>query len=143
MVDLDGTLCNFEHRRHLIETSPKQWDHFHSLMCNDKPNYSVASVVALHLQFGYQVFFVTGRFQSYRDVTNSWIDEHLYCFGQIPILMRDDGDHRPDDEVKEEIYHAFIEPSFDVKLVLDDRDHVVKMWRRLGLECWQVARGDY
>jgi hypothetical protein len=30
-----------------------------------------------------------------------------------------------------------------VRLVLDDRNSVVKMWRSLGLECWQVAEGDF
>ncbi|WP_441347838.1 phosphatase domain-containing protein, partial [Staphylococcus aureus] len=25
----------------------------------------------------------------------------------------------------------------------DDRTQVVEMWRRIGVECWQVASGDF
>ena len=31
----------------------------------------------------------------------------------------------------------------DVFLVVDDRDKVVKMWRDLGLNTFQVAPGDF
>ncbi|WP_444533355.1 phosphatase domain-containing protein [Vibrio parahaemolyticus] len=26
---------------------------------------------------------------------------------------------------------------------MDDRTQVVEMWRRIGVECWQVASGDF
>jgi FMN phosphatase YigB (HAD superfamily) len=143
ICDLDGTLCDFEHRRHLFKPDPKEWDAFHDAMMDDAPNWNVASVVALHLEFQYRVIFVTGRFERFRKATVAWLDEHLPAFNRCPILMRDDGDHRSDQDIKEEIYKAFIEPIYDVKLVLEDRSHVVEMWRRNGMECWQVARGDY
>lgn len=30
-----------------------------------------------------------------------------------------------------------------VEIVFDDRNSVVKMWRLLGLTCFQVAEGDF
>ena len=59
------------------------------------------------------------------------------------LFMRADGDYRADSIVKEEIYHDKIEPVYNVLLVLDDRDSVVKMWRSLGLTCLQVAEGNF
>lgn len=32
IVDLDGTLANCEHRRHFLETKPKDWKSFHGLV---------------------------------------------------------------------------------------------------------------
>ena len=29
------------------------------------------------------------------------------------------------------------------KFVVEDRDQVVKMWRSLGLTCFQCAKGDF
>ena len=36
-------------------------------------------------------------------------------------------------------------PDYKNKIfcVLDDRDRVVKMWRDLGLTCFQVAQGNF
>ena len=53
--------------------------------------------------------------------------------------MRADGDFRPDDVVNEEIFRRDIARLFNVIDVLEDRDRVVKMWRRLGPVCFQVA----
>jgi hypothetical protein len=41
--------------------------------------------------------------------------------------MRGEKDHRPDEIVKEEIYHKYIEPEYNVVAIFDDRDKVVKM----------------
>ncbi|BBG28735.1 Hypothetical protein KMC15_gp187 [Escherichia phage KIT03] len=30
-----------------------------------------------------------------------------------------------------------------MKLAIDDRTQVVEMWRRIGVECWQVDSGDF
>jgi hypothetical protein len=57
--------------------------------------------------------------------------------------MREAGDHRPDWIVKKEIYNNLISKEFDVKLVFDDRQQVVDMWRSIGLTCFQVAEGNF
>ena len=57
--------------------------------------------------------------------------------------MRKGGDKRIDSIVKKELYRKYIEPFYRVKLVLDDRNQVVDMWRDLGLPCWQVAPGNF
>jgi hypothetical protein len=57
--------------------------------------------------------------------------------------MREAGDSRKDSIVKQELYERHIKPSYDVFVVLDDRNQVVDMWRSLGLVCLQVAPGDF
>ena len=59
------------------------------------------------------------------------------------LWMRAAGDQRGDDVVKAELFDAHVRHRFLVRVVLDDRDRVVAVWRRLGLTCWQVDYGDF
>lgn len=59
------------------------------------------------------------------------------------LFQRKKGDYRPDEIIKEEIYHQEIEGKFDIIAVFDDRNKVVNMWRNLNLLCLQVNNGDF
>jgi len=48
----------------------------------------------------------------------------------------------PDEILKKAMLDTFVDVN-DVFLVVDDRDKVVKMWRDLGLNTFQVAPGDF
>ena len=80
------------------------------------------------------------------DLTLAWLDYYcaIYNMGRYPTLyMREAGDNRPDYMVKKELYYNLISKEFDVKLVFDDRQQVVDMWRSIGLTCFQVAEGNF
>ena len=62
------------------------------------------------------------------------------------LYMREEGDHRPDSEVKIDLFKQMKRdwPTTNVEMVIDDRDAVVSMWRRkLGLPCMQVNYGEF
>lgn len=146
IFDIDGTLADCEHRRHHVTGKKKDWDAFYSEMEKDPCK---ENVIHLLLRFATSnkfkrtpILLVTGRPERYREITYDWIVDKIGYFFR-DIYMRPDGDSTPDDELKKKIYMEQIEPLYDVKLVLDDRDKVVKMWRSLGLECWQVAEGNF
>lgn len=142
IFDIDGTLANNDHRRHLVEGAPtKDWEKFFSLMHLDEPKEHVRY---LFNSFpGKAIFMVTGRFEKYRHITMDWLVRHKFDAYYSSLYMRPDGDFRPDVEFKRGVYERDIKPHFDVTLVLEDRTSVVKMWRSLGLECWQVAEGEF
>ena len=141
ICDIDGTLANISHRLHFIESKPKDWNGFFDAMDKDLPIQPVIDLVKI-LQESLPVFYVTGRPARYKEQTIAWLNENkLSTIGHI--FNRADGDHRPDDEIKREIYRGKIKPKFDVQFVLDDRDRVVQMWRDEGLLCLQVASGDF
>jgi hypothetical protein len=54
--------------------------------------------------------------------------------------MREDGDHRPDDEVKEDILNTHFDKG-RIELVIDDRPRVIRMWQRHGLKVLDVGDG--
>lgn len=69
------------------------------------------------------------------------IQPHTFTWS---LTMRAEGDHRSDDIVKKEMFYNLSEKEQEqIGIVFDDRDRVVKMWRSLGLTCFQVAPGDF
>ena len=86
------------------------------------------------------------EFENCYDLTRWWLTSHLIgaSIRYTPLLfMRGYGNHQRDDIVKEELYTKNVKPYYDVELVIDDRQQVVDMWRKLGLTCWQVAPGNF
>ena len=141
IFDIDGTLADGSHRQHHLEKVPKDWPTFLSLAHLDEPRQRVARLARMLKLADAKLLMVTGRNEKFRQVTLSWFEDYeIPCDG---LFMRPDGDFRPDYVVKQEIYERDIQPHWPADLVIDDRSSVVKMWRSIGLECWQVAEGDF
>lgn len=141
IVDIDGTIANINHRRKYVESKPKDWDKFFSLMYKDKPNETVIDIIKKYKRTGEKIILCTGRMSMYEVETDNWLKKMGVHYDEL--FMRENGDFRADDIVKKEIYQNVIEDYYNVVLVLDDRNRVVKMWRELGLTCFQVAEGDF
>ena len=91
-----------------------------------------------------KIIFVSGREGTKQCIndTRNWISDNIGDIGW-DIIFRNEGDHRNDAIVKEEIYEQYIKGQYNVLAVFDDRDRVVKMWREKGLLCNQVYYGDF
>jgi len=157
VCDLDGTLCNIEHRTHFVQVAEgaprvansgdiiyprKDWDSFFNGVPNDTVNEPVLKVLDAFrsTQHRHDIVFCSGRPERCRADTEAWLKQH--GFNHYALWMREDGDFRRDDIVKQEILDKYIDKD-RVLFVLDDRDQVVDMWRRNGLTCFQVAEGDF
>lgn len=110
VFDIDGTLADNSHRLHYIQGEKKDWDSFYAASSEDKPIEAVTELARfldnggplLNLDSDYAVVFCTGRPESTRRATGSWLS--LYCqIFPMAMYMRKDGDHRPDYVVKEEM----------------------------------------
>lgn len=153
ICDIDGTIADPTHRLHHMQVRPKRYNEFHGSADRDLPIQITIDIVRrLWVDGEYDVLFVTGRPEKIRQVTLNWLTEHT-PFKTLPSLpegvdgwmlfMRETDDKRKDEVVKREIYEKHIEPHYDVKLVLEDRRSVYKMWRDLGLLTFAVAEGDF
>jgi predicted kinase len=140
IVDLDGTLA--------LHNGRSPYDY--TKVSTDVLNETVDGVISLLSQgesFDYEsthsVIFLSGRPDSCREDTVAWIKANGWHPNSYKLFMRKAGDDRADYVVKYEIFDREIRDNYDVRLVLDDRDQVVDMWRGIGLQCWQVNRGDF
>ena len=130
IVDVDGTLA------HRVDRSPFDY----AKVDTDTYDTVIGEIVETFAKL-MNIIIVSGRPESARIDTVHWLNKHSISFDAI--FTRADGDFRQDDLVKYEIYKEHIEPFYDVKFVLDDRNQVVKMWRGEGLKVLQVAEGDF
>ncbi len=156
VVDIDGTIADIEHRKHFIDGSDgrKDWNRFYSEVNADKPIFSTIMVVdaLMHVYRGLlRCVFLTGRPESLRADTMAWL--HMYVPGiwddtctDMPLfnlVMRIEGDYRPDYIVKREQFIGAGYKMDDILLVLEDRQQVVDMWRKHDVQVFQVAKGDF
>ncbi len=138
VFDLDGTLSDPSHRTHFLNREKKDWRGFYAACDKDLPNNSIIRVLQALWVTGADVEIWTGRSSEVSDKTIGWLQDH--GLGMVPLKMRDEGDHRPDTELKEEWLNAAGRKPY---LVFEDRASVVAMWRSHGITCCQVAEGDF
>jgi len=138
ICDLDGTLALLNGR-----------DPYDASNCdtNDLPNEAVVECVKAMHSRGNKIIFMSGRDSKHRPQTVRFIEK--YCPWLDPgysyeLHMRPEGDMRKDSIVKRELFEANVEGRYNVIFALDDRDQVVRLWRKeLGIPTFQVAEGRF
>lgn len=140
VVDVDGTLANTAHRKHYVESKPKDWAAWNAGMAADACHEDIRQLV-VELSLRREVIICTGREDTYRDVTKQWLTDN-----QIPcdqLFMRRAKDYRADSIVKTELLDQIRQWHGDPFLWIDDRDQVVDAIRAAGVRVLQVAPGDF
>lgn len=143
IVDLDGTLCDDEHRKPLARA--KDWDAYHAALHDDAICEPVASLLYAMKQTGHHVLAVTGRPERYRAATIKHLVDNGVAKLVDEILMRPDEDRRATAITKMSLIakwgtrpnEAFERHQF----VLDDNESVVVALRQAGFTVFQVSDG--
>jgi hypothetical protein len=168
IFDLDGTLAIIEKRRIKAGSptgnkpvkSKMNWDVFFDAenIKLDEPNHPVIKLAQMFHNDGFKIVIFSGRNDRSFHTTKDWLKLHNVPFDLLvmrPDKFKSDSwpiadgnpatpDMRwmPDEILKKKMLDTFVDIN-DVFLVVDDRDKVVKMWRDLGLNTFQVAPGDF
>lgn len=142
VFDLDGTICNVDHRRHWVASKPKNWAAWDAGLPNDPPNDDIIWMLNSFLDRGnVRIVLCSGRDSRLRDATVAWLDKHSVYYDAL--YMRASGDNRKDSIVKVELLHD-IQRDYDWPwLWIDDRNQVVDAIRQQGVRVLQVAPGDF
>lgn len=134
MVDIDGTLAHMCGKR-----GPYDWNKVRLDEVDEELRDLLNDVFAGGKD---KIILMSGRDSVCRPDTEKWLDEAAHL-NYNELFMRAEGDLRPDEEVKYELFMKHVYPNYDVKIVFDDRQKVVNMWRKIGLKTYQVAPGDF
>lgn len=134
LVDLDGTLA--EH----VSRSPYDY----SRVKTDGVHQHIRTLVNGYYDSGYFVFGFSGRPDTgnVREDTMEWLEEndiwmHKLYMRPANMLSENDAD------VKQFLFDTYIRNNYNVEVMLDDRDRVVRRMRKLGLKVLQVGYGDF
>ncbi len=132
VVDVDGTVALMGDRDPYDTTT----------VADDQPNAPVIALVRTLYEAGHTIVFCSGRKDTCRAETETWLAQHLGL--PRPLLhMRAADDNRRDSIVKLEMFDQHIRHRYRVLGVLDDRQQVVDAWRSIGLTVFQVAPGEF
>lgn len=131
IVDIDGTVAI------MADRNPYDYDK----VWMDTPNQPVVDVVS-RLAAGSRIIFISGRSEDCYEMTYAWLKK-AFPFSPFNLHMRTSKDMRRDSVVKHELFQKHVEGQYYVAGVFDDRDQVVRLWRKLGLPTFQVNDGAF
>lgn len=150
IFDIDGTLADCRHRLHYIDKAngSQDWELFYRACTQDKPILPVIETMNSLLYAGAEIWFFTGRSDIVESQTVQWLERFTKLRFKnrfaSNLMMREQGDRRPDHEMKKELYEMmFHEDRERLVGVFEDRKRVVDMWRSLGVTCFQVSSGEF
>ena len=126
LFDVDGTLAAMGDR------GPFDWGRVGE-------DAVIPSVADMTLAFNYdvQVIVFSGRDGVSLDATVSWLMDNNVYFDKV--IMRAEGDMRPDSIVKMEMFDEHIRNNFYCLGVFDDRPAVVRQWMKHNVPVFHVT----
>lgn len=151
IFDLDGTIANVDHRRHMVEgkkATRDDWHMFYLSCVHDSVNIPVMTTLMAHYERGCEVQIWSGRDEMARELTLTWLQAAMFmsrsAVEKLLVHMRPHDDTTPDHQLKRAWLNK-MSPVDRARIiaVYDDRDKVVQMWREEGIACFQVAPGNF
>ena len=105
--------------------TPFEWEK----VGDDKPRTEIIMMAKGLVCAGYTPIFMSGRDSVCMDQTQQWIEQYFpELEGHFHLYMRPQGDCRKDTIIKKELFDKYVDHNYNVKLVLDDRKSIVRMW---------------
>ncbi len=144
ICDIDGTIADTEHRTHFVkkpEGEKKDWKGFFGAMADDPVRKDVQEMLIGFYNQGLTIVFLSGRPDTYKQVTLDWLQRHNLTFA-FTLIMRRADDKRDDTEVKKEMLDRYFPDHSKIHTVIDDRPSVIRMWKENGLNVLDVGKGE-
>ena len=143
VFDLDGTLSDDRHRRHLLDGTDSGYDAYYAACVDDPPILPVIHTMRLlMLSALVRVEIWTGRRGQLRADTVAWLEAHGIP-GRTLVRMRPAGDRSSVVSLKRgwlrEACATAGSRGGAPDAVYEDRGDLVIMWREEGVICFQVG----
>ena len=134
LFDLDGTVAKH------VARSPYDY----SRVKTDAVHPHIRTMINGYYDSGYFCFGFSGRpdINNVRKDTEEWLDENGIHFHKLHMRPADQLTEN-DADVKQFLFDFYIRNNYDVEVMLDDRNRVVRRMRKLGVNVLQVADGDF
>ena len=151
IFDLDGTLALIDKRRDISmkDNGKMDWDKFFDAdnIQLDLPNIPVIKMAQMLDSQGFNIVIFSGRSKATYRTTRQWLIQNDVPFDMLQMRPndRDSGGqfHFMKDSDLKQLWLDTLVDKDDVFAVFDDRNQDVDMWRKNGLQVFQVADGDF
>lgn len=143
LFSFDGTLADVSALAHLVGGRAQPFtstdaDAYYARTLTAPAHEPVAQLARLEKTIGRSLIVVCGRPEKYRAVTEAWM-----MFNAIPfdaLLMRADGDWRPEVEVREELTAPLLE-RFEIVHAYDSRADTALLYETMGIPVTLLPAG--
>lgn len=134
LFDLDGTVAKH------VARSPYDYSRVHT----DAVHQHIRRLINGYFDSGYACFGFSGRpdINNVREDTEEWLTSNDIRYHKLYMRPSDQLTEN-DADVKQFLFDTYIRNNYDVEIMLDDRDRVVRRMRKLGLHVLQVNYGDF
>lgn len=132
IFDIDGTIAHMQGKRGTFD-----W----GKVDRDEVDHRMKIMMNSFFYQGMKVILITGRDGISYNLTKEWLDFNNFKYHHL--YTKPENDFRKDTITKTEIFNNHIKDKYNVYCAFDDRDQAVKMWRGLGIKCYQVADGTF
>jgi hypothetical protein len=134
LFDLDGTMAKH------VSRSPYDY----SRVLTDEVHPHIRKMVNGYHESGYVCMGLSGRpdIDNVRRDTEHWLENNDVLFHKLYMRPADQLTEN-DADVKQFLFDLYIRDNYDVEVMLDDRNRVVRRMRKLGINVLQVAEGDF
>lgn len=132
-LDIDGVLADCSHRIHYVRGETKDWKKF-----LDPENVERDGIIEegsellrlLSQDVFTEIFMVTGRSESLREITRTWLYNNCFSYfcSDNLLLMRPEGDYRNSSVLK-----AHLVEGLNINLAIDDNIDNIEAYQRLGI----------
>ena len=142
ILDIDDTLADPGDRARFVDKdNPTQedWDKFFDLdeMAKDTPIVEAQVALENILPFVEDLYFLTGRPERTRSITEDWLYMHYGFDTQnfANLYMRTDDDRASSTEFKKKILERNIIPETkdNTLIMIDDSEKILKMFKEFGI----------
>jgi phosphoglycolate phosphatase-like HAD superfamily hydrolase len=138
VFDIDGVLADNRHRFSFIEGPKKDWDAYYEGMPKDKILEPVAELLRGSSR---PIVITTGRPDKYFGYTWRWFCHHSLDVWVSEVYTREDGDFRPNPEVKEEMAKRIFDEYGGINLAFEDDERSVAIWQKYADMVMHVKYG--
>lgn len=165
IFDLDGTLCDNRHRKHLAPPKDKmhidtEWHTWGEACLGDVPYPDVVTTLQTLRNGGADVWFWSARSERHVHKTAFWLFTHVLSIGhgiknptnsvtefvveRHNLRMRPDRVNGADHALKVAwLAEMSVEDRARLVGIFEDRNSVVRAWREAGVTCFQVQEADW
>lgn len=129
ITDLDGTLAFIGDRDAYKEQS---------YLMQDKINENLKKVIKTYIA-DHLLLVITGRWETYRNLTHQWLSKHGLQIEDNQLFMRPMSNYDTGAKLKQWYLENVLQNKYEIVLAFEDMYQIAKMYREHDIPCWQVA----
>ena len=124
LIDLDGCLVNSLWSQTYVPIAEFDAEAFNERIPDFPLNTLIHNLLISLEESGYNLYFLTARQKFMYPNTKEWLQK--LGWGDVPLVMRPEGDIRPDVEYKLDTYRKMKDYGVRAEFIIDDKMEIIQ-----------------